>query len=75
MKFYNKKQYGRKHQGYFYPKLNYYMKVYINELETLKYLNDYKEENYPIRYYMDKGAIEVLEQLLKDLKKDEKGYI
>ena len=83
MKPYNKKQYdsditiiyGRKHQGYFYHKLNYYIKVYKKELESLKYVNDYKEENYPIRYYMDKGAIEILEQLLEDLKEDEKGYI
>ena len=67
--------FGGRYQGYFYHKLNYYMKVYKNELETLKYINDYKEENYPIRFYMDKGAIEVLEQLLEDLKEDEKGFI
>ena len=43
-------------------------KYYIDENDCLLYLNDYKKENLPIRYYMNKGAIEFIDYILDELK-------
>lgn len=34
--------------------------------ELLKYVNNYNENEYPPKYYMNKGAIEVIDYLLGD---------
>lgn len=40
-------------------------KYYSDENKTLLYVNDYKEEDLPIRYYMNKGAIEFIDYILE----------
>ena len=40
-------------------------KYYLDENKTLLYVNDYKEDELPIRYYMNKGAIEFIDYILE----------
>lgn len=58
---------GHRNQGYIYRRLIYWKRFYQDEIDTLEWLNDFKEDDYPIRYYMDKGAIEFIEGLQSEL--------
>ena len=58
---------GHTHQGYLYRRLRYWKNFYQDEMNILEWLNDYKEDDYPIRYYMDKGIIEFIEGLQSEL--------
>lgn len=41
---------------------------YLKENETLKWVCDYDESKFPIRYYMNEGAEEVIDYVLEELK-------
>lgn len=43
-------------------------KYYSDENDSLLYVNDYKKDNLPIRYYMNKGAIEFIDYILDIIK-------
>ena len=43
-------------------------KYYVEENDCLLYVNDYKKEELPIRYYMNKGAIEFIDYILEEMK-------
>lgn len=59
---------GNRKQRYLYHRIKTFITYYEEEIESLKFVNDYKEENYPPRYYMDQGALEVLNVLLEEIK-------
>ena len=43
-------------------------KYYSDENDSLLYINDYKKDKLPIRYYMNKGAIEFIDYILEIIK-------
>ena len=43
-------------------------KYYKEEMNSLLFVNDYKKEELPIRYYMDEGCLEFIDYIMEELK-------
>lgn len=60
---------GNRKQGYLYHRIKTFIEYYKEELDSLKFINN--KDEYPPRYYMDKGALEILNVLLEEITDDE----
>lgn len=64
------KGYGKvyhEQRKYIENKLKGYKKEYIDSINNIKMINNWKEETYPPVYYMNKGIVDFIDYFIKEL--------